>query len=107
MQEAGDYAKEGALAGPIAPQDAQSGARLHRQVYVLQGVKVPAVLFPAEAQGLLQPSTRARKDPVTLRHPPYGYGGAQVRAPKVWLTRVKSASPAKKRITATRQKEIS
>src|ERR687891_25206 len=104
MQEAGDYANEGAFAGPVAPQDAQSGARLHRQVYVLQGVKVSAVLFPAEAQGLLQPSTRARKQPVLLRHPSYGYDGHQTRSAKLCLTRLNSASPATKSTTATKQK---
>src|SRR5919112_4415280 len=75
LQDAGDYAQEGALAGPVAAYDAQGRALLHVQVYVFEGPEVAAVPLSSEAQGLLQPGPTVRERPEILGYAFYGDGG--------------------------------
>jgi hypothetical protein len=106
LQDARDYAEEGALAGPVAAYDTQGRALIHVQVYAFEGPEVVVVCLPAEAQGLLQPGLAVREGQVLLGYASYGYGGHQIRSAKLCLTRSNTNSPTAKSAAAKSENQI-
>src|SRR5829696_309665 len=105
-KDARDYAKERALAGPVATHHAQGGAGLNLQVHLPQGPELarPPLVGPAEGEQFGEPRGTAGGDPVLLAYSLEGDGRLHRWSANPDFTLTNSAKPTRNRARENREK---